>query len=75
MARQYSLKKFLRQAPNGLLRRYLEGKGTAGGMLWRSLKETARAPSVGPLKARRKATAETSRQTSARSMIWQIRAV
>ena len=39
MARQYSLKTFLRQAPNALLRRYLEAHGVGKTLKWRSLAE------------------------------------
>jgi len=39
MAQQYSLKRFLRQAPNGLLRRYLAEKGIEPQVDWEHLPE------------------------------------
>ncbi len=40
MAGQYSLKSFLRRAPNDLLQRYLEGLGLDDGIGWQQLTET-----------------------------------
>lgn len=40
MARQYSLKSFLRQAPNTLLQRYLALRGVATDLPWNALKES-----------------------------------
>jgi len=45
MARQYSLRSFLRNAPNALLRRYLTDKGIGSDLGWDSLGETQ----VGPI--------------------------
>ena len=40
MARQYSLKTFIRRAPNELLRCYLDERGV-GGVPWRQLKKSS----------------------------------
>ena len=41
MSRQYSLRKFLREAPKKLLRQYLSRKGAGADLPWASLRETA----------------------------------
>jgi hypothetical protein len=39
MARQYSPKSFLRQAPNKLIRRYLEDRNVGNDIKWDALRE------------------------------------
>ncbi len=41
MAQQYSLKTFIRRAPNELLRRYLDERGADGGIPWSQLTKTS----------------------------------
>ena len=51
MTRQYSLKSFLRQAPNALLRRYLANQAVGLEVPWESLRETSIEPMVRAIEA------------------------